>query len=64
MVPVLLPVIALLPQCGLDLVQNLLQQNQLLVLLPYGVQVVTPIVLELCLKVADLGIQGFDLRRQ
>ena len=49
----MLPVIAILPESGLDLVEEGLEEKELLVLLPDGVQVVLPVLLELGLDVTE-----------
>ena len=49
----MLPVIAILPEGGLDLVEEGLEEEELLVLLPDGVQVVLPVLLELGLDVTE-----------
>ena len=49
----MLPVIAILPESGLDLVEEGLEEEELLVLLPDGVQVVLPVLLKLGLDVTE-----------
>ena len=49
----MLPVIAILPEGGLDLVEEGLEEEELLVLLPDGVQVVLPVLLKLGLDVTE-----------